>query len=176
MICSSHGTLFFVLLFKSNLYNFFYLSMIFFSTFPKGSSFSVRPNSSRFYCSTTKLSQKSYEQGIALCLRDRLQILSEVRPLVVHGSFKNQKNNKNYVVAVKFKDVPCNTGDPNWLEKTNTLNEHPKGLMFAVKACPENKKPFDIIWDVRKLNNIKKNEHNISTLSREGLRGKQKHL
>ena len=156
MICSSHGTLFFVLLFKSNLYNFFYLSMIFFSTFPKGSSFSVRPNSSRFYCSTTKLSQKSYEQGIALCLRDRLQILSEVRPLVGHGSFKNQKNNKNYVVAVKFKDVPCNTGDPNWLEKTNTLNEHPKGLMFAVKACPENKKPFDIIWDERKLYNIKK--------------------
>ena len=124
--------------------------MIFFSTFPKGSSFSVRPNSSRFYCSTTKLSQKS--------------------------SFKNQKNNINYVVAVKFKDVPCNTGDPNWLEKTNTLNEHPKGLMFAVKTCPENKKPFDIIWDVRKLYNIKKNEHNISTLSRKGLRGKQKRL
>ena len=144
-----------------------------FSTFSKKTSFSVLLNSSRCYCSTTNLSQKAYVQYIALCLRDGLRTLTGVRPSIV--PYPDPKRQKN-VVTIKFEDVPCNTGDPNWLEKTNTVNEYPKGLMFAVMGCSGRSTSSEILWDARGVYTTEKNKQKVSSLARKGLRGKQKLL
>ena len=147
--------------------------MLLFSSFPKGTFFPILINFSRCYCSTTNLSKKAYVQYIALCLRDGLRTLTGVRPSIV--PYPDPIRQKN-VVTIKFEDVPCNTGDPNWLEKTNTVNEYPKGLMFAVMGCSGRSTSSEILWDARRVYTTEKNKQKVSSLARKGLRGKQKLL